>query len=434
MAFLGMRGTGDWQTDERPKNWRQQMLFQWPNGDMPLTAILSKMGSERTTDPEFNWWTKSLAAQEATITGVYTNSLLDVAYSSGAVSGDVLYFKMSEAHSKEWRIGHIALLRDASDLSVDVVGVVEDRVVNGASSFIKVVLLEDDDNSSSNDLSDCDTAIISGSAQPEGSAMPDSIAYDPTKWYNFTQIMETSLSMTRTALRTKLRTYDQYKEAKREAFQLHGAEMEKNFLFGVPSERVGSNGKFIRTTLGVIPAIRGGYTGHGGAAGTVSNYVTDAASSGLTWVQGGEDWIDTNLKTIFKYGSREKLGICGDGTLMAINRLIKSGGNYEYTPKTTSYGIRVTEWRTVLGVINLMSHPLFNHHASNSNSLVILEPKDIKYKYIDDTFFKRDERLKKGQWTSKDGIDESWLTEAGLEYHFPNGWGYLYGFGSDNTA
>jgi len=54
MAFLGMRGNGDWATDQRPKNWREGILFLFPNGDSPLNAILSKMGSEKVNDPESN--------------------------------------------------------------------------------------------------------------------------------------------------------------------------------------------------------------------------------------------------------------------------------------------------------------------------------------------------------------------------------------------
>ena len=46
MAFLGMRGTGDWVTDQRPKSWREVILQQYPNGSAPLTAILRKMSSE----------------------------------------------------------------------------------------------------------------------------------------------------------------------------------------------------------------------------------------------------------------------------------------------------------------------------------------------------------------------------------------------------
>ena len=52
MAFLGMRGSGDWVTDQRPKNWREGILHLYPNGMAPLTAILSKMKEEKVDDPE----------------------------------------------------------------------------------------------------------------------------------------------------------------------------------------------------------------------------------------------------------------------------------------------------------------------------------------------------------------------------------------------
>lgn len=436
MAFLGMRGNGDWATDQRPKSWREAILRRYPNGSAPLTAILSKMQSEKTTDPEFNWWTKSLATQSATITGIYTDAALSIAYASGATTGDTLYFKMSADDVSQWRIGHQALLRDESDLSVDCVGKVTGRVSNGASSYIQVYLLEADDNSSSNDLSDCDNALIIGNVNAEGAAMPDAIAYDPTKWYNYTQIFRTPLELTRTAMKTKLRTDEQYKEAKRECLELHSIEMEKAFLFGISSELTGSNGKPERTTLGLIPAIRGGYTGHAGAssAGTVNDYVSNSSYSGQTWLQGGEDWLDTQLEVIFRKGSNEKLAFAGTGALAAINKLVKNGGNFDYTETTESYGIKVMRWVTAFGVINIMTHPLFTEQATTRYSMVIFEPKDIKFRYIDDTMYKKDPTMEEGGWTNRDGIKEEYLTEAGLEYHHPDGWGYLYGFGQANTA
>lgn len=432
-AFLGMRGTGDWVTDQRPKNWREVILMRYPNGDAPLTAILSKMSSEKTNDPEFNWWTKSLATQRGTVTGVYTDSALSVAYVSGGASGDTVYVKMSADHVSQFRIGHEVVLRDASDLSVDCVGKVTAKATNGASSYIGVYLLEADDNSTTHDLSDCDAVLVIGNVNAEGAAMPDAIAHDPTKWYNYTQIFRTPLEMTRTAMQTKLRTGDHYKEAKREGLEMHSIEMEKAFLYSVPSELIGSNGKKERTTLGIIPAIRGGYTGQGGTSGTVSNFVTDTASTGLTWLQGGEEWLDTQLEIIFRYGSRERLGFTGSGAVLAINKLVKNGGNFDFTPSTVGYGISVMRWVTPFGVLNLMTHPLFTHETTTRNAMVIFEPKDIKYRFIQDTMFKDDDRLRKGSYTSRDGIKEEWLTECGLEYHHPDGWGYLYGFGSDNT-
>ena len=58
MAFLGMRGTGDWVTDQRPKSWREGILHEYPNGMAPLTAITSKMKNEKVDDPEFKSSTK----------------------------------------------------------------------------------------------------------------------------------------------------------------------------------------------------------------------------------------------------------------------------------------------------------------------------------------------------------------------------------------
>ena len=39
MAVAGLRGTGDWATDERPKNFREMILWRNPNGMAPLTAL-----------------------------------------------------------------------------------------------------------------------------------------------------------------------------------------------------------------------------------------------------------------------------------------------------------------------------------------------------------------------------------------------------------
>jgi len=431
MAFLGMRGDGDWATDQRPKNWREAILYRYPNGSAPLTAILSKMGSEKVDDPEFNWWTKGLPTQRATVTGVYTNATLATAYVSSGADGDTLYVKMSAADISQFRAGHQVLLRDASDLTVDVNVKVLDRTDAGANSFLTVMLLEADDNSSTGDLSDCDTALIIGNINSEGAEMPDAIAYDPTKWYNYTQIWRTPLEMTRTAMRTRLRTGDQYKEAKRECLELHSIEMEKSALFGVPSEKTGTNSKPERTTMGLIPAIKGGYNGATG--GTVDNFVINTDFTGKTWLQGGEDWLDSELEQIFRYGSNEKLCFAGTGALLGIQRLVKATGVFDFTPATESYGIKVTKWVTAFGTINVITHPLFSYEITTRNSLVIFEPKDIKFRFIDDTFYKSDPRMRQGGWTNRDGIKEEYLTEGGFEFHHPDGWGYLYGVGIDNS-
>lgn len=429
-AFLGMRGTGDWATDQRPTNYRESILFLYPNGSMPLTAIMSKMKSEKTDDPQFSWWTKTLPTQAGTVTGVYTDVALSSAYTSGAVAGSVLYLKMSATDVVHFRAGHSVLMRDASDYAVDCVGKVTAVSSNGVNSYIAVKLLEADDNSSSHDLSDCDKVIVIGSINAEGATMPSSIAYDPVKLYNYTQIFRTPLSITRTARRTKLRTGDQYKEAKREALELHGIEMEKGFLFGIRYEGTGDNGKPERMTQGLIPCLR-----ENNSAG-VNNFQLNSTYTGKAWLDdgGGEEWLESYLEVVFRYGRQEKLALCGNGALLGFNKLVKANSHYTMTSTIKSYGISVTEMVTPFGKVYLKTHPLFNIEATLRNSMLIFEPENCVYRYIDDTTFYGEGGKTAAEGTNggrTDGTQEEFLTEAGLEYHHPYTACFLDGVGLD---
>lgn len=431
MAFMGMRGTGDWQTDERPKNWRQGILFLYPTGSAPLTGLLSKMGEEQVDDPEFNWWTKLLPAQGGTITDIYTDAGMTTALAAGGTAaGTLLYVKLPQALATEFRVGHQVLLRVSTNLNVDVNAKVTGRTLNGANSQLIVKLLEIDDNGGAANLSTADTILIIGNVNAEGAPIPDAIAYDPVKWNNFTQIFRTPLDITRTARKTRLRTEDAYKEAKRESLELHSIEMEKAFFWGIKTENVGTNGKPERTTMGLIQAIKTG------APSNVFNYSTDANYTGDPWVGtngSGEEWLDRSLEVIFRYGSADKLAFAGSGAILGIQRIAKFTGQINLTPMSTSYGLKVTQWITPFGTINLMTHPLFSYEATTRNLVVICEPSMLKYRYIDDTTFMSQDATKVSPSHERlDGTKEEWLTECGLEYHHPLKFGMLQNVGRDN--
>ncbi|MFA5448190.1 MAG: DUF5309 family protein [Sphaerochaeta sp.] len=423
MAMFGMRGTGDWVTDQRPKSWREAILYLYPNGDAPLTALMSMVSSESPSDPEFYWWTQTFPTQKATVTGVYTDTGLGTGYASGAAAGTVLYFKMSAADIAHFRVGHQVLCRDASDYTVDVNGKVVARTVNGDSSFVGVRLLEADDNSTAGDLSDCDTLLVIGNINPEGGAMPQAVAYDPAKLYNYTQIFRTPLSITRTAMKTRLRTGDAYAKAKKEALEIHSVEIEKALLWGIPTENVGDNGKPERTTGGLLHWIR--------TYGTVSNYPTNEAYDGKTWVLGGQDFLNAQLEIMFRYGPSERLALCGTGAILGIDKLVKAAGEYKIGPNEKVYGMNVRRWITPFGDVLLKIHPLFSHEATNRQSMVIFSPEYLKQQIIDDTDFYDDKSSGRGRI---DGKEEEFLTELGLELHHPSTMGFLTGIGSDNAA
>jgi hypothetical protein len=428
MAVLGMRGNGDWVTDQRPKNWREKVLQLYPNGDAPLTAVMSMMKSERTDDPEFNWWTKSLATQAATVTNVYTEATHTTAYTTGGAAGDVLYVNTSTtADTQQFRAGHQVLLINTANYADNTNAKVVSVTPNGASSQIVVKLLEADPTTTG--LADCNRILAIGNINAEGGVMPSAIAYDPTKHYNYTQIFRTPLSITRTARKTRLRTGDQYKEAKREALELHSIEMEKSALWGIRTEGTGDNGKPERTSGGLIKNIIDN-------SGTVSNYglETDTAYTGKTWLQAGEEWLDEQLMEIFRYGGTDRMAFGGTDVINAINKLAKEYGQYQLSSNTAEYGIKVKTWVTPFGDIHIKVHPLFSYETSYRKSLIIFDPKDLVYRYIDDTTFYAEGETQNTGRGRIDGTDEEYLTECGYEFHHPSKCGFLSGFGDDNSV
>lgn len=437
MGFFGQRGSNDWPTDQRPKNWRQTILWLYPNGKMPITSISSMLKSEKTDDPEFNWWTKSIASQKASVTGVYTDTGLTTAYVSGATAGTTLYFKMSLADIGHFRVGHQVLLRVSTDLSADVVGKVTARTENGASSYLSVKLLEADDNSllsTPKDLSDCDVIKVSGNINEEGAETPNSIAYDPTKYYNYTQIFRTPLSMTRTAMKTKLRTGDQYKQAKEEALMYHGIEMEWATITGIKTENVGTNGYPERTSQGIIPFIRENNSGN------YMDYTLDSDYSGQSWLNGGDNWLLKIIEKLYRYddGNGEYIGVLGSGALMEIEKLARNTAQIRIeSGATIGYGVKVVKLVTSLGEIYLKLHPLFSYDSEMRYTALFYKPTNLVFRYVDDTKFYGQQNKNYGFTSSGkrvDGLNEEFLTEGGYELHFPETFLFAKGFGSTNVV
>ncbi len=431
--FLGMRGNGDWVGDQRPLNWRQQILKLYPNGQAPLTAMLSMMGSSKVDDPEFNWWTQEQTSVEGDVAGVFTIADLSVAYAAGGVAGDTLFVNVTDTSVfNRVREGHQILLRDTSDWAVDVVAKVTGVTRGGANEVYAVKLLEADDNSATHDLSDCDTFKIIGNINPEGGVMPDAIALNPTKVYNYTQIFRTPLSITRTARKTRLRTGDQYQKAKAEALEMHSWEMELAYWWGIRTENVGDNGKPERTTMGAINFIRQF------AAANCDDYTLNANYSAQTWAAGGENWFKAMLEQIFRYGADQKMAFVGSGVLLAIDALAMAGGQVNLVPGAKTYGMQIREWVTPFGSIFMKTHPLFSYDATTRNMMVILEPKELGYRYIDDTSFYGENSSKshpEGYGQRRiDGTNEEWLTECGLEFGLPQKCAVLNGFGQLNVV
>jgi len=426
--FVGLRAIDDLTSNEREESWRSGILRLFPNGMAPLTAITALLPTRKVPDAHYHWWTKTLTTQRSAVTNIFLDSALSSAYVSGGVSGDVLYVNIPVAGLGMFRQGHQVLLRDASDYTVDVVAKVDAVVSNGASSYLVVTLLEDDDNSASNDLSNADSILIIGNMNPMGGSRPEAINQTPTEFENYTQIFRNSLDLSRTLMETRLRTEDAYLEAKRDALEQHSIEMEKALIWGVNSLGTGENGKPEYTTRGLLSFIK--------EYGTIQDYETDPATAwdGTTWIAGGVEWLNEHLEEIFRYGGTERLALCGSGALLGIQRLVLNAGSYNIAYREAAFGIQVVEWTTPFGMITLKTHPLFSYEETNRHSMMIVDPTKLEWAYITDTTFFPDESYMKGGNLGIDGKQEEYLTEGGLEVHHPETMGYLNGIGKDNPV
>jgi hypothetical protein len=218
---------------------------------------------------------------------------------------------------------------------------------------------------------------------------------------------------------------------------MHSWERELAFLWGVRTEKIGDNGKPERTTLGVINFIRQ-Y-----AAANCDDFTLNATYAGLDWTAAyagqtaGEHWLKTMLEQIFRYGADSKLCLCGSGFLLGIDALAMNGGQVQLQPAQKVYGMQIREWLTPFGSIYMKTHPLFSYDATTRNMAIILEPKEIKARVIQDTEFFGESSTKQhaegyGQ-RRVDGINEEFLTEDGLEFGLPQKCAVLNGVGLDNN-
>ena len=368
--------------------------------------------------------------------GICTDAAFTVPYVGGTgVAGNTLYVSVTPTLGLRIREGHQFLFRDANDARVDTVGKVTGVNRGALAAIVAVRLLENDVTqvvAPLNDLGDSDNFKIIGNINPEGGEMPDAIALNPTKVYNYTQIFRTPLSLTRTALKTRLRTGDAYQKAKAEALEMHSWEMELAFIWGIATENTGDNGKPERTTGGLLEFIRT-Y-----AAANVDDFTLNATYHTTTWAAGGEIWLKNMLEQIFRYGASEKLCLCGSGFLLGIDALASSGGQITIAPGQKSYGMQIRDWLTPFGSIYMKTHPLFSYDATTRNMGIIIEPKELGYRYIDDTQFFGESSAKQhpsgyGQ-RRIDGLNEEFLTECGLEFGLPQKCAVLNGVGLDHDA
>jgi hypothetical protein len=369
-GIQGLRGTGQFDSDFRPKNYRELFSLLEPNGNSPLNSMLAMTGSEATDDPSYKNFRDELPNRALTVNGaVASASTTAITVDAGndnlfAVSGSIIV----NAQTGE-------VMRTTADASAT--GLVVERNIGGTN----------------HQIADGADLFIAGTAYEEGANSPTGVSFDATVSENFTQIFRTAFTVTETLRATNLRTGDKEDEMATKALKMHMMDIERAMFFGKKNESAGSTAQPRRFTGGLI--------------NTLSN-VIDRSSASNTMT---EDQFDRSLiEDIFAFGSKQKIMFCGAKVAGHLQKF----GKDRWSPHVIddTYGVSLTGYETFAGTLAVHLHPQFRMVPGMENAAVIVDFPYLKYRYMEgrDTSLLRDR-----QSPDADAVKHEYLTECGLE-------------------
>lgn len=377
-AIQGMRGSGEFSTDFRPKNYRELFTLMEPNGNAPLNALLAMGSSEPTDDPEFKNFRDALPDRKLTVNGAVadtTTGTITVDASDDnkfAVAGAII------VNSATGEVMHVTA--DTTGTSVAVT-----RNIGGTS----------------HQIADNAELFISGFAAAEGGNSPTAISFDASVASNYCQIFRTAFQVSNTLNSTFLRTGDKMDEAMTKALKLHMSDIERAMFFGKKHESNGSTNAPTRFTGGILNDLT-----------NVVDLTSDYAShGGLAAGQMTEEGFDQLLiSTVFKYGSKQKIAFVGENVANHLQQMGKD--RWQPTAVEGAYGVNLTQYKTFAGDLMVHLHPQFRMVPGMKEAMVIVDFPYMTYRYLEgrDTSL-----LENRQSPDADSVKHEYLTECGLE-------------------
>lgn len=384
-AVAGLRGTGDWGTDERPKNFRETILWRRPNGSAPLYALTAKMKSEATNDPEFNWWEEELNAIRVQIN-----------FGTGYVTSDET-LTIDSGDAQDLAANDVLLVEAALTTGYTH----EILVVSSVTSATVFVVKRGQAGTTRAAIADNTYLTRIGNVFSEGSRSPEATSRNPTKLYNLCQIFKTAYEITRTAENTEARTGDVLKNDKKRRMFDHSVSVEFAFLFGKRFETTGANGKPMRFMGGVL------YMMSQYASSRIVAFTTTPTENSL---------LDS-VYPIWDYDTdagSERIVFAGNGFLNSLNKLAKGGSStrINFDGFVSVYGMRLQRWIFPQGELFIRTHPLFNTHGRFTNDAFVFDPSSMIYRYLrnrdtkpQDNIQDNDEDAHKGQWLGEISLE-----------------------------
>ena len=358
-AVAGLRGTGDLGTDERPKNFRELILWRNPTGSAPIFALMAKAKKKTTTDPEFSWWDEPNDLVRLQVNGALSSSATTVVVDSADPAAGTEVAWGVATHLKP---GDLLLVEPSADNATFDHELIEVVAVSSATTF---TVRRGVGGTTAASISNDAWLLLVGSSYAEGSAAPRSTSRQPIKYYNYTQIFKNTYEITGTIDETELRTGQAWSNDKKRKMFDHSRDIELAMMFGRKHETTGENGKPQRYMGGLREAIPAARTTVFGSAVTVSSFL-DAVYKVFDFDTPAGD---------------ERICFCGNGALNNLNKVIQADANtdIQYGGVFKVYGMDFREFILPQGRLLLRTHPLLNRHSIYTKSMFILDFASINY-------------------------------------------------------
>lgn len=435
------------------QNWynrtnRRRIFRDFPTGEFPLTGFLSLMETEAADSFKFGWFEKRMpdlstkvksGAAPFSVSGSNTPITSPMIFTAGTVYRAVVNDTSFILVRQQILFNDLPLTSGLASIQGIVTSVID-------STHVEFQVLETQTTvlNTGNAIDDGTVGpvgakvVVIGNANAEGSRSTGGIIYPPIDPENYTQIFRNSFEFTATSLKipTEFDKTGAYAESAEDTLRDHMVEMELAFLFGVKSTQmvVDNDGKMKprRTTGGILWYLKQWEMAdsiyRGGVGAPLLTNMDDKDKRLIRTVNGTatyaqfDRWIQraflvTNTKTF------EKVVMCGNGFLGAINEFLRSSSILQKTYEVQKiYGNDVVTWISPWGTLHFKTHPLFNQQAHLNYDGLIIDINRLKFRPLND----RDTTLLENrQENDTDGRKDEWLTEAGLEVNMPEAHMYI---------
>jgi hypothetical protein len=367
--ITGQRATAGTQgvnQDQRKIDMADKILLLEPDA-APLTVITKNIKKIPTGNPQFKW-------QEDELDPRFDRINNGAGYAAGATSIIVdngSYFQVQQI---------VYVTRTGEAMRVTAVSTNTLTVVRGVGSTAAALV-------------DNDELLIANTAQPEGDASKPARTRNPSTVTNYTQIFRTEWDETDTARFSEYETDDDWDYAAGKIGIEHKKSLEYALMVGRPSEDT-SSGTPRRTT--------------GGFAHFVTSNITDASGQ-LTELE-----FFTALRPAFRYGAKEKWGMCSALAVDVLNGFPR--GKLQTQQGTTSFGLKVMQYISPHGVLNIVTHWLLEGDTLGGQ-IWIMDTDVVAYRFLQNKRGSRDSHIRTEiQNNDVDGRKDEWLTEMGMRF------------------